>query len=111
MLVCVEAHDFLALIAAISNGFTGGTCLQFYFVDFCKPQEAQTSATSPSPSPLIIISVSTFTAIKQSGARDNKVSRLRWLVLVLASFFRTNPTFCCTKQGMYFFFFIKSVIV
>jgi hypothetical protein len=73
MLVCVEAYDFLALIAAISNGFTGGTCLQFYFVDFCKPQEAQTSAASPSPSPLIIISVSTFTAIKQSGARDNKV--------------------------------------
>ena len=26
---------FLALNAAISKGFTGGACLQFYFVDFC----------------------------------------------------------------------------
>jgi hypothetical protein len=26
---------FLALIAAISNEFTGGACVQFYFVDFC----------------------------------------------------------------------------
>jgi hypothetical protein len=26
---------FLTLNAAISNGFTGGACLQFYFVDFC----------------------------------------------------------------------------
>jgi hypothetical protein len=26
---------FLALNAAISKGFTGGACLQFYSVDFC----------------------------------------------------------------------------
>ena len=26
---------FLTLNAAISKGFTGGACLQFYFVDFC----------------------------------------------------------------------------
>ena len=39
------------------------------------PQEAQTSATSPS-SPLIILN-STFTAIKQRGARDNKA----WVLL------------------------------
>jgi hypothetical protein len=34
MLVCAEANVFLALNAAISNEFTGGACLQFYFVDF-----------------------------------------------------------------------------
>jgi hypothetical protein len=78
----VRPMFFLALHAAISNEFTGGACLQFYFVDFCD------AAGNANVSRLSVFAANHHFSLyfhshqEERGARDKACVVLRWLSLL-----------------------------
>jgi hypothetical protein len=72
---------FLALIAAISNGFASGACVQFYFVDFCN---AAGSANVGRLS-VFVFAAHYFSVNKQQAGskRERERQSLCWLLWLL----------------------------